>query len=146
MKKHNNQQHGRRQNTQTGRYRYKSRMIKFVVSVFLCCLCTKVFGGSLYTFDKNLVQINALSWIQSRAGDLAQAGLKTDRIWTKLDKSGNLIATVYFTYKTENKYGFNYVCVKINGNGELLGFDQDIKIYKGKFNYYKPDHPFCKNL
>ena len=122
------------------------QMNKFAISILFYLSCTSVYGGSLYTFDKDTVQINALNWIQSRESDFAQAKLKTDRVRTNIDKSGSLITTVYFTYKTDDEHGFNYVCAKINENGELIGFERDIGVYKSKFKSYRPNHPFCKNL
>lgn len=114
------------------------------IFLLVCLLLSHSAGaGSLYTFNKSDIQLRAITWIKNSDSELSKVELKAKNVSPYIKKTGVVEVLVYFTYKSANKYGFNYVCVRMNEDGELLGFRRDIEVYKGNLGIYRPADPGC---
>jgi len=117
--------------------------MRVILTVFMVFLPMFSHAGSLFEFDKNLVQINGLNWIQSRYGELTKKELKQETMQVRLNRKGDLEANVFFSYKAENANGILFVCARVDENGKLLNIQKNIEARK-PFNLgYVPNSPGC---
>ena len=114
-----------------------------ILFLFLSLVTVSVSAGSLYSFEKNIVLMNALNHIQTRYSDLAKSELKPRPLQTALDKSGRLVVSAIFSYKAENEFGLLFVCAKVDENGNLLNIKRDINARKGIAGFPLPESPGC---
>ena len=116
-----------------------SRILIIILIIFSC----PSFAGSLYTFDKNTVLLNALNHIYLRYSDLAKLELKPRSVQPALDKAGKLVVTATLSYPANNEFGLLYVCAKVDENGKLVNIQRDVSARKGPANILIPETPGC---
>ncbi|MCY0967124.1 hypothetical protein [Parathalassolituus penaei] len=116
-----------------------NRILTLIIILFSC----STFAGSLYSFDKNTVLLNALDHIYLRYSDLAKLELKPQSVQPSLDKAGKLVVTVTLSYPANNEFGLLYVCAKVNENGKLVNIQRDVSARNGPANFLMPETPGC---
>ncbi|WP_339075293.1 hypothetical protein [Teredinibacter turnerae] len=116
-----------------------NRMLFLLLGLVATCAS----AGSLYSFEKDSVLINALNHIQARYSDLAKLELKPRPLQTSIDKSGHLVVSAIFSYEADNEFGLLFVCAKVDENGGLLKIKRDINARKGIANFPVPESPGC---
>lgn len=114
-----------------------------IILLIVTLLSVHAWSGSLYTFEKNIVVLNALTHIHSRYSDLAKLELESRSLNTNIGKNGKLFATLVFTYREKDDSELLFVCAKVGENGELINIERDIKARKGVAGILIPEKPGC---
>ena len=123
-------------------WRYGKTMNRILVLI-LSLFSNSALSGSLYSFDNNVVIINALNHIHSRYSSLAKVELVPLPLRSSINRTGQLEVTTFFSYKADNEFGLLYTCVKVDENGTLLNLGRDILARKGIGNFPLPSKSGC---
>jgi hypothetical protein len=117
-------------------------MLKIALAIIIAMLSNLSYAGSLFSFDKNIVQMAGLQYIQSKYQDLAQSTLTAFQVQT-IVMNGKLLAIVNFSYKSDNESGTAYTCAIVDENSNLIAIARDIPAAFSQLPGAGPDYFGC---